>query len=452
MDQPEQVFAAQRVVPANRLPCPATNSQAIEAVVVGSGEPVVQGEGQSHVPRNALVLDPPSGPQAAGVLLAEVADAASSRHWLVRLLAWFVGFQVKLIGLASVVVGLAVLATFPVVQFLSLGYLLECSGRVARSGRLRDGLVGLHKAAGVGIFVLGAWVAILPIRFVSAMAARARLIEPGGLADRGWSIGLWLMVLLTMAVLGIWLAVVLAAGRAIESLVRGQSVRAGLRQLRGERAWEPRLYAWVPDRLWEFATGLRLPYYFWLGVRGFVGGMIWLVLPVSLLALGSSGHGLAAFLGALGLMLVLLYLPFLQARFAAENRFGAFFEVGAVRRLFRRAPVGFWLAVLVTLAFAVPLYLLKIEIVPREAAWLPSLVFVVFILPARLLVGWVCGHAAGRQQPRNWFIRQAARLAMLPVVGVYVLIVYFTQYTSWHGVASLYEQHAFLVPVPFLGL
>ena len=24
--------------------------------------------------------------------------------------------------------------------------------------------------------------------------------------------------------------------------------------------------------------------------------------------------------------------------------------------------------------------------------------------------------------------------------------------TSWYGIASLYEQHAFLVPVPFLGL
>jgi hypothetical protein len=32
------------------------------------------------------------------------------------------------------------------------------------------------------------------------------------------------------------------------------------------------------------------------------------------------------------------------------------------------------------------------------------------------------------------------------------VIVYFTQFTSWHGVASLYEQHAFLLPVPFLDL
>ena len=41
---------------------------------------------------------------------------------------------------------------------------------------------------------------------------------------------------------------------------------------------------------------------------------------------------------------------------------------------------------------------------------------------------------------------------MLPVAIAYAAIVYFTQFTSWHGIASLYEQHAFLVPVPFLGL
>ena len=39
---------------------------------------------------------------------------------------------------------------------------------------------------------------------------------------------------------------------------------------------------------------------------------------------------------------------------------------------------------------------------------------------------------------------------MLPVVGFYVLIVFFTQYTAWYGKWSLYEQHAFLLPVPFL--
>ncbi len=46
----------------------------------------------------------------------------------------------------------------------------------------------------------------------------------------------------------------------------------------------------------------------------------------------------------------------------------------------------------------------------------------------------------------------AARLAALPVVALYVFIVWFAQYLSWHGTLSLLEQHAFLVPAPLLGL
>jgi hypothetical protein len=40
----------------------------------------------------------------------------------------------------------------------------------------------------------------------------------------------------------------------------------------------------------------------------------------------------------------------------------------------------------------------------------------------------------------------------LPIEAFYVLIVFFTQYTSWNGVFSLYEQHAFLLPIPFFGM
>ena len=102
-----------------------------------------------------------------------------------------------------------------------------------------------------------------------------------------------------------------------------------------------------------------------------------------------------------------------------------------------------------TLLFALPLYLLKIEMIPREAAWLPSLVFLVFIFPARLLTGWAYGRTLRRTTPRHWFFRWTGRLSMLPVVGFYVLIVYFTQFLAWDGIWSLYEQHAFLLPVPF---
>jgi len=41
---------------------------------------------------------------------------------------------------------------------------------------------------------------------------------------------------------------------------------------------------------------------------------------------------------------------------------------------------------------------------------------------------------------------------MLPTGLLYALIVFFTQYTAWQGIWSLYEQHAFLLPVPFLNM
>ena len=112
----------------------------------------------------------------------------------------------------------------------------------------------------------------------------------------------------------------------------------------------------------------------------------------------------------------------------------------------------FAFALLLTLTFAVPLYLLKIEMIPRETAWLPSLVFLAFIYPARILSGWAYGRSLRRQPPRHWFFRWTGRLAIVPVAAFYVLVVFLTQYTGWHGIWSLYEQHAFLLPVPFLGM
>ena len=41
---------------------------------------------------------------------------------------------------------------------------------------------------------------------------------------------------------------------------------------------------------------------------------------------------------------------------------------------------------------------------------------------------------------------------MVPTAAVYVLIVFFSQYAAWNGIWSLYEQHAFLLPVPFMGM
>ncbi len=206
----------------------------------------------------------------------------------------------------------------------------------------------------------------------------------------------------------------------------------------------------------DYVLGLRLPFYFWLGLRGFVGALVWLIVPVGILMAATrlplGGSILLSLFGGFMLFVVVIHLPFLQGHFAASQHFQALFEVRAVRRLFLRAPLAFWLALLLTLLFAVPLYLLKIELTPRELAWLPSVLFVLFIFPARLFTGWALSRAQRREAPRHWFPRWLARLGILPVALLYVLVVYFTPYLSWNGVLSLLEQHAFLVPAPLMAL
>jgi len=142
----------------------------------------------------------------------------------------------------------------------------------------------------------------------------------------------------------------------------------------------------------------------------------------------------------------------LQTHFACQNRLRAMFEWRQVREYFRRAPVAFWMAIVVTLLFTLPLYLLKIELTPRQLTWLPSLFFVLFIYPARLLTGWAVGRAMRRERPRFFLVRWGAWLTLIPLVLIYVGFMFLTQYLSWNGYVSLFEQHAFLVPAPFLSL
>jgi hypothetical protein len=416
------------------------------------------------------------------------------RSWPIRLWHALGRGGVNLFGWLSLMVGLALLATLPLAQFISLGYLLECSGRVARSGRLRDGLIDLDRWARMGGLVAGTYLMLLPLYLVSDFAHEAELIAPGSITARNWRLGLRL---LSVVVVGHILLAWYSGGKlrhffwpllAPFSLVQwvvtrkvvGPLVRPAIRYLAPNLAddldqpaplasWFPpaillaglrrgptRMYAEARDAAWDFVVSLHLPHYFWLGLRGFLGALAWLFLPV-LLLIGSTkiANGGLAFLvgisGALALATVLLYLPFLQAHFAAENRWRAMFELRIVRRLFQRAPIAFWFALLLTLALALPLYLFKIQKVYEEFEWAMSLFFVFFAYPARLLTGWAVGLANHRKQPRFFLFRWASRLAAVPVCLIYVLFVYLSQYTSWYGSWSLFEQHLFLVPVPFFG-
>jgi hypothetical protein len=344
-----------------------------------------------------------------------------------------------LFGFATLLLGLAVLASIPVFQFLTLGYLLESSGRVARSGRIRDGFIGVRTAARFGGIAIGAFVLWLPLYGMSYMAERARIIDPNARITRQWET--WLLFMTVIYGLHV-LAACLRDGR-LRSFFWPLNLFWLIR-----RVFQDNMVRVARDSLWKTTTSLRLPFYFWLGLRGFLGAFLWLLIPVALLG---QSHRLAA-LGVLGgflLGLVVLYLPFLQTRFARDGKLRAFLQLQAVRRDYRFAPFAFAVALSMHLLSAIPLYLLKIELIPRDLMYLEGLIFLAFIFPSRLLDGWAYSRSTRRSTSRFWLLLWICRLSVIPAIVAYVLMVFTSQHLGWNGVSSLFEQHAFLLPVPF---
>lgn len=347
-------------------------------------------------------------------------------------------------GVASMIAGLSILASIPILNLLSLGYLLEVSGRVAKSGKISDALVGIHKASRVGSIVFCAWLAILPARFLGGFWYDAYLLEPGTPQERR----LWIATAIVGAITAAYIFWAWVRGGRFRDFLWPAPIRF-LKTFFSGKLWND-----AANGCWNFVVSLRLPYYFSLGFRGFVGTTAWLILPIGLFIAASKSAPIPAgffnFFGAVTMSMVLIYLPFAQANFAAENKLRAMFQISAIRDLFRRAPIFFWIAMLFTVALALPLYLAKIEYIPRELLFLPGILFISFSFPARALTGWAMGFARLRNKPRFFLFRWASRLGMIPIALIYVMVLYFSQYTSWTGVYSLFEQHAFLVPAPFV--
>ena len=157
-------------------------------------------------------------------------------------------------------------------------------------------------------------------------------------------------------------------------------------------------------------------------------------------------------------MVVLSWVPFLQANLAAQNRFGAMFEVKRVAGLFRSAPLAWLVTMLITLTLALPMYLFKIALPPRDAMWLETTVFIMSIYPVKVLTGWVFHRAQARAERKptgfRWlfgrvFLPLASMGLFVPLMAFYVFLLFFTQFIGEHGKGVLFEHHAFLLPAPF---
>ncbi|QDT13743.1 DUF4013 domain-containing protein [Stieleria marina] len=381
-----------------------------------------------------------------------------------RVRRWFGGVMWFVRGtfcVASLTALLAVLTAIPVLQLITFGYLLDVAGRLTRGGQFRDALPNLRRAGMIGLAVLAVFVASLPTQLLVHWESVAQLINPGS----------------AQAVVLRFLAIVcsfVATMYLLWAWVRGGRPRHYLwpqpkRFLK--ESWRWATWRDIPDRLWEFTIALELPRLFWLGARGAVGTLVWLIPGMIIIAANRSGEGgLAGLIGGLSLLVMgvtLLYLPMLQAHFAAENRLSAMFELRTIRRNFVAAPWAWFAAMLLGLVvLPVPLYLLKVEATPREVAWLPCVVFVAFILPARIFEGLALRRARRRMgessidkngnplaSRKKWarISRISVRILMLAVVGTYLVFLTISQFTSWDGLPTWVEQHAILFPRPFIG-
>lgn len=358
----------------------------------------------------------------------------------------FAGWLIRAtFGIASLTLLLAVIAAIPIVNFLTLGYLLEVEARVARTGKLRDAFLLLDVAPRIGSIVLGTWLWLLPLRLAGAARRDAYFIEPGGPSDRFWSVFAPVLAVL----IGTHISLALARGGALSCFFRPIKNLRWLLKKRRESDYIAHATAAVQD----FVGRLRLKHHFWLGLRGFAGAAIWLFIPTLMFSQATPEKGprnLVTFLGALGLVLVLSWLPFLQARFALTGRFKTMFELRTIRRLYRDAPIAWLLAIAVVYVLALPLYLPKVFLLPQDAMWLITLVFIVTIYPARVITGWVL-HRAIRSPKQPWFgWRWLSRTIMLPLLALYVFLLFFTPMIGEHGKGVLFEHHALLLPLPDL--
>ncbi|MEM6468451.1 MAG: DUF4013 domain-containing protein [Planctomycetota bacterium] len=375
------------------------------------------------------------------------------RGWIRRVIGGTFGFFGGCFNLVSLVVCLAVLAAIPILQLIAFGYLLEVSGRLANGVKFSESLPHFRAAGRIGLVATAVFLLALPVQLLAHWESVASLITPDSAQATVLRFGA-----MAAAGLGVfYLGWALARGGRLWHFLWPQP----LKMLRS--AWRPSTYAELPDQLWQFTSSLRLPHYFWLGLRGFIGTLVWLVPAIVIITVNRNGAdasvGVIFALSLVALGVVLMYLPMLQTHFAAENRLRSMFRLGQIRQLFCFAPLAWLVAMALGLALLpVPLYLLKIEATPQEVVWLPTLFFVAFILPSRLGFGLAMRRARRKlnesqfKKPRGFFAaccRWTSRLAIPAVVGIYLAFVSISQYTSWDGLDTWIQQHAILIPIPF---
>ena len=207
------------------------------------------------------------------------------------------------------------------------------------------------------------------------------------------------------------------------------------------------------DGLWQFVAELKLGYYFKIGLVGCLGTFAWLFVPTTLLIgateLEPPTAVLSSILGFATAIPVMAVLPAIQSHFSRKLTLRSFFEVKSAVQIASAAPIAYVTSLLLILVFAIPLFAAKVEPIPQELVWLLSVVFIIFAIPSRVFLGLAYRRGANKSTPGRWWIRFPILSLSLPISAIFTVIFFFTQYVSWHGAVSLFENHVFLLPAPY---
>ena len=418
------------------------------------------------------------------------AAAIDGMSWPFRIAGFCSRVCARIFGICSTIFLLAVLANIPILQLITFGYLLDSSGRAARSQKFRTQFSGIRKATQIGGLLLGAWLLIWPARLVSGFWLDASIIDPGSAQTLALKVLHWLLTIGTVAhifaaiicggklryffwpfiapfSLATWLVrkssitrkllsitVGWISPRLVADICKAQPITDWfLPMIFLRRLFTENLFETSRKSVWSFLVGLELPKYFMLGLKGLVGTICWLAIPTIMLAGSTSDNpgvaGLCLFIGIVISVPVFALLPFVQSRFASDGKLRRFFEPLQVLRLFGRAPIAHLTSLFLILLFALPLFLLKIEEVPAEFLWSLSLLFIAFGWPSHMIAGWAIGRASKKEKPMRWWLRYPIQFFAAPVSFAFAVIFYLTRYISWNGTLSLLENHVFLLPAPF---
>ena len=433
---------------------------------------------------------------AAGLVHDDVESESSVQHaegpasWPFRFGGFCCRILARIFGVCSTIFLLAVLANIPILQLITFGYLLDCSSRSAKGEKFSALFSGIGKATHLGGILLGTWLLIWPIRFVSGFSMDATIIDPGSSQTFGLTVLHWL---LTFAIIGHVFAAIICGGKlryffwpliapfslAIWLVRRSSITRTILSMTVGwlspklvadicnsksitdwflpaiflRRLFTENLFASSIESVKSFVSGLDLPRYFMLGLKGLIGTICWLAIPTLSLAGSTSENpgiaGLCLLIGIVVSVPVFALLPFVQTHFAIDGKLRRFFEPLQVMRLFSKAPVAHLVSLFLILLFALPLFLLKIEQVPSEFLWSLSLLFIAFGWPSRMISGWAVRRAAKKEKKVRWWLRFPIQFFAAPVSFAFAVVFYLTRYISWNGTLSLLENHVFLLPAPF---